>query len=162
MVTPGTALSCCRRRRRRPNLLLRRLQRHLSNGGTSGHSAVASRPLWLPADDASNYSAQPFALEILGLDLGQSSIGGPTAAPVTSSDAAFIRQSLHRYGLLLFRGQSPLTPERQVEVTEACFGAVEPHPLRSRPGLLGDRVLVRWQAVLTVRAPLPLCCAALR
>ena len=111
---------------------LRVLSRHLcsSTGG------IRYRPLHLPPLPTTpggppQLSERPFGLE-MDIDL---------AAPLALHAAAEIRESLHRHGLLLFRRQS-LTPQRQIEVTEACWGPVEPHPLRSRPGLLGDRVLV--------------------
>ena len=124
---PPLPLPASRGMRRRGGAL-RHLSRHLSGGG----AAVSSRPLRLP-DEPGEPSEPPFGLE-MDVDLSSS-------AELTPAVAASVRDSLHRHGLLLFRRQS-LTPERQIEVTEACWGAVEPHPLATRPGLLGDRVLV--------------------
>ena len=99
---------------------LRVLSRHLcsSTGG------IRYRPLHLPPlpttpGSPPQLSERPFGLE-MDIDL---------AAPLALHAAAEIRESLHRHGLLLFRRQS-LTPQRQIEVTEACWGPVEPHPLQ--------------------------------
>jgi taurine dioxygenase len=64
--------------------------------------------------------------EIRGVDLSQ------TLDPAT---VELIREAFLEHIVLVIRGQS-VPPEAQVAFTEH-FGAVEPHPLNSRPGLPG-------------------------
>jgi alpha-ketoglutarate-dependent taurine dioxygenase len=121
-------MMCCKSSALRHRMQTSVMIRHLSPsaGGADSGFVINSHPLRLPHEPATT-----FGLE-LQVDLSAA------LAPATCTS---IRESLHRHGLLLFRGQS-LSPERQIEVTEACWGTAEPHPLRTRPGLLGDRVLV--------------------
>lgn len=64
--------------------------------------------------------------EVAGVDLA----AGPGANVMAAIRAAFLD-----HHVLLFRGQS-MSPEQQVRFT-SHFGAVEPHPLRSRKGVEG-------------------------
>ena len=62
-------------------------------------------------------------VEIRGLDLSQ---------PLDAASVDVIRRAFLEHIVLIIRGQS-LSPAAQIAFTEH-FGAVEPHPLASRPG----------------------------
>ena len=68
--------------------------------------------------------ATALGAEIRGLDLSQ---------PLDAASVEFVRNAFLEHIVLTFRGQS-VPPAAQVAFTEH-FGAVEPHPLNSRPGL---------------------------
>lgn len=71
----------------------------------------------------------------LGAALGAEVRGADLSQPLDAASLAFVREAFLEHIVLVFRGQS-LPPEAQVSFTEH-FGAVEPHPLASRPGLPG-------------------------
>jgi taurine dioxygenase len=71
----------------------------------------------------------------LGTALGAEIRGADLSQPLDADSVDFIRKAFLEHIVLVFRGQS-LPPAAQVAFTEH-FGAVEPHPLNSRPGLPG-------------------------
>jgi taurine dioxygenase len=68
----------------------------------------------------------------LGAALGAEIRGADLSQPLDADSLAFIRKAFLAHIVLVFRGQS-LPPAAQVSFT-GHFGAVEPHPLASRPG----------------------------
>jgi len=69
----------------------------------------------------------------LGAAVGAEIHGVDLSLPLDSASIDAIRSAFVAHIVLLFRGQS-LPPAAQIAFTEH-FGAVEPHPLSSRPGL---------------------------
>jgi taurine dioxygenase len=68
----------------------------------------------------------------LGTALGAEIRGVDLAQPLDAAGVDFIRKAFVEHIVLTIRGQS-LPPAAQIAFTEH-FGAVEPHPLASRPG----------------------------
>lgn len=74
-------------------------------------------------------------LRRLGVALGAEIRGVDLSQALDPASVDFIRNALREHIVLVIRRQS-LPPAAQVAFTEH-FGAVEPHPLNSRPGLPG-------------------------
>jgi len=71
----------------------------------------------------------------LGAALGAEIRGVDLSLPLDPASVVFVRNAFLEHIVLVIRDQS-LPPPAQVAFTEH-FGAVEPHPLNSRPGLPG-------------------------
>ncbi len=69
----------------------------------------------------------------LGVALGAEIRGVDLSRPLDSDGVDFVRNAFLEHIVLVIRDQS-LAPAAQIAFTE-LFGAVEPHPLGSRPGL---------------------------